>query len=74
MKKLIVTFAILCIVLIITRVLFAYYVDTVPVFSALLTPLLWLSVVAGVLAGVFVVIVIYSEIKAVKRKPPKGDE
>lgn len=63
MKKLIVTFSVLFIVLLFMRIIFGYYVESVPVFSVLLAPLVWLTVVAGVLDLVFVGITVYKEFK-----------
>lgn len=71
MKKLIVIFTLLFIVLIIARVVFAFYIDAVPVFAVLLAPLVWLSVGLGALTLLFTVIVVYKELKG---KPPKGGE
>ncbi len=71
MKKLIVIFALLFIVLIIAEVVFAFYVDAVPVFGALLTPLLWLSGGAGTLTLLFTFITVYKELK---HNPHKGGE
>ncbi len=70
MKKLIVSFALLFIVCLFARILFAYYVDRVPVFSVLITPLTWLCVVFGVLCALFIIITIVKEI----RSKSKGDE
>lgn len=74
MKKLIVTFSILFVIFIVARVEFEFFVDAVPAFAPLLTPLVWLIVAAGLLVLVFSGIAVYKEIKDVKRKPPKGDE
>lgn len=63
MKKLIVMFFILFIVLLLARVVFAFYVDTVPVFAALLTPLICLSAIAVALMLVFTGLLIYKEFK-----------
>lgn len=71
MKKLIVIFWLLVIVLVLARILFEYYVSVVPVFAVLLAPLVWLSVGSGVLALLFTVIAVYKELKGT---PPKGGE
>ncbi len=71
MKKLIVTFSILFVIFIISRVVFEFYIYAVPVFAVLLTPLVWLSVGLGALTLLFTVIVVYKELKG---KPPKGGE
>ena len=73
MKKLIVTFSMLFIVLLIVRFVFEYYVPAVPVFGVLLTPLTWLIVAVGVLAVVFIVLTIYKELKG-KPKDKGADE
>lgn len=63
MMKLIITFAILFIVTLFMRVIFAFYVAAVPVFAVLLTPLTWICVVCGVLAALFTIIVVIKEVR-----------
>ncbi len=69
LKKLVVFFSIACVVFLFMRILFEYYVPEVPTFEVLLTPLVWLCVVFGLLAALFVVLII---IKVFKKK--KDDE
>ena len=63
MKKLIITFSIFFVMCLFARLIFNYYVDTVPVFGVLLTPLMWLTVAFGALAIVLTVILIIKEFK-----------
>ncbi len=63
MKKLIITFSIFFVMCLFSRLIFNYYVDTVPVFGVLLTPLMWLTVAFGALAIVLTVILIIKEFK-----------
>lgn len=63
MKKLIITFSVFFVFLLFARLLFGYYVDTVPVFEVLLTPLMWLCVGFGSAALVFTVLLIINEFK-----------
>lgn len=63
MKKLIITFLLIFVVCLLARIVFNYYVDTVPVFGVLLTPLMWLTVGFGVLAIVLTVILIIKEFR-----------
>lgn len=63
MKKLIITFSVFFVFLLFARLLFGYYVDVVPVFEVLLTPLTWLCVGFGVLAAFFGVLLIIKEFK-----------
>lgn len=63
MKKLIITFSVFFVMCLFARLVFEFYVDTVPVFAVLLTPLIWLTVGFGVLAFVLTVILIIKEIK-----------
>ena len=63
MKKLIITFSIFFVMCLFARLIFNYYVDTVPVFAVLLTPLTWLTVAFGVLAFVLTVILIIKEFR-----------
>ncbi len=63
MKKLIVTFSILFVIFIISRVVFEFYIYAVPVFAVLLTPLTWFSVITGALTVLFIGVKIYKEFK-----------
>lgn len=63
MKKLIITFSVFFVVCLFARLVFGYYIDTVPVFGVMLTPLTWLSVGFGVLALFFGVLLIIKEFK-----------
>ncbi len=63
MKKLIITFAVFAVVFLFARLLFGYYVDVVPVFRVLLTPLTWLTVGFGIAAGALIVVQIIKEFK-----------
>lgn len=63
MKKLIITFSVFFVVCLFARLLFGYYVDTVPAFSVLLTPLTWLCVGFAALAVLFSVLLIIKEFK-----------
>lgn len=58
MKRLTIFLATAFVLLLFLRILFEYYVDRVPTFSVLLTPLTWLCVVSGVLAVVLGVLII----------------
>lgn len=66
--KLIVFFTVFFFAFLFARLIFGYYVDTVPVFEVLLTPLTWLCVICGVLAGVFILIKVIKEFKFKKHK------
>ena len=63
MKNLIITFSIIFILSLFSRLVFGFYVEAVPVFGVLLTPLMWLTVGFGVLAIVLTVILIIKEFK-----------
>lgn len=63
MKKLIITFSVFFVVCLFARLLFGYYVDTVPAFGVLLTSLTWLCVVFGVLALALGILLIIKEFK-----------
>ncbi len=69
LKKLVVFFSVAFVVFLFTRILFEYYVSEIPTFEVLLVPLVWLCVVFGLLAVLFVVLIV---IKAFKKK--KDDE
>lgn len=56
-------FIISFIISLIARILFGAFVDEVSVFSKLLTPFTWLTVIFAILAAVFIAIKIYKEIK-----------
>lgn len=68
MRKLIIWFTVFFVLALLARILFEYYIETVPAFGTLLTPLTWLCVGFGVLDGLFIALVI---IKAFKKH--KGD-
>lgn len=61
MKKLIITFSVFFVVCLFARLLFEYYVEPVPAFGVLLTPLTWLTVGFGGAAVVLVVLLIIKE-------------
>ncbi len=61
MKKLIITFSVFFVVFLFARLLFGYYVETVPAFGVLLTSLTWLTVGFGGAAVVLVVLLIIKE-------------
>ena len=61
MKKLIITFSLIFVICLLARLVFGYYVNAVPVFGVLLTPLTWLSVGFGGLALFFGVLLIIKE-------------
>lgn len=63
MNKLIITFSVFFVVCLFAWLVFKFYVDSVPVFGVLLTPLMWLTVAFGVLAFVLTVILIIKEFK-----------
>lgn len=63
MKKLIITFSVFFVACLLARLIFEFYVDTVPVFAVLLTPLTWLSVGFGGAAVMFIVFLIIKEFK-----------
>ena len=63
MKKLIITFSVFFVFLLFARLLFGYYVNVVPVFEVLLTPLVWLCVGFSSAALVFTVLLIIKEFK-----------
>lgn len=63
MKKLIITFSVFFVVCLCARLLFEYYVETVPAFAVLLTPLTWLTVGFGGAAVVLAVLLIIKEFK-----------
>lgn len=63
MKKLIITFSIIFIICLCARLVFEYYVEAVPVFEKLLTPLTWLTVAYGALALLFGVLLIIKEFR-----------
>ena len=69
LKKLVVFFSVAFVVFLFTRILFEYYVSEIPTFEVLLVPLVCLCVVFGLLAVLFVVLIV---IKAFKKK--KDDE
>ncbi len=58
MRRLTVFFTIAFAVCLVLRILFEYYVDTVPVFGALLTLLTWLSAGSGVVMSVFILLIV----------------
>ena len=64
MKRLTIFLSVSFVLLLFARILFEYYVDKVPTFSVLLTPLTWLCVVSGILAVVFGALIV---IKAFRR-------
>lgn len=55
------------IISLIARILFNAFVDNVPVFAKLLTPLTWLTVIFAILAAVFIGIKIYKELAGKKK-------
>lgn len=61
MKKLIITFSVFFVVSLFARLVFGYYVEAVPVFGVLLTPLTWLTVGFGGAAVVLAVLLIIKE-------------
>lgn len=63
MKKLIITFSIFFVMCLFARLIFEYYVNAVPVFGVLLTPLNWLTVAFGGAAVVLAVLLIIKEFK-----------
>lgn len=63
MKKLIITFSVFFVMCLLARLVFEFYVDTVPVFAVLLTPLTWFSVGFGALALGFGVLLIIKEFR-----------
>ncbi len=63
MIKLIIFFAITFVVTLFGRVIFAFYVEAVPVFAVLLAPLTWICVIAAVLTVLFTIIVVIREVR-----------
>lgn len=63
MKKLIITFSVFFVACLLARLIFEFYVDTVPVFEKLLTPLTWLTVGFGGAAVVLTVLLIIKEFR-----------
>lgn len=64
--KAIITFSILFIVFLFCRLLFGYYIEAVPAFEVLLTPLTWLTVVFGLFLLLFVVLKVIKAIKDIR--------
>ena len=60
-------FIISFVVSLLARILFGAFVDSVPVFAKLLTPLTWLTVIFAILAAVFIGIKIYKELAGKKK-------
>lgn len=56
-------FIIAFIISLLARILFGAFIDSVPVFEKLLTPVTWLTVIFAILAAVFIGIKIYKEFK-----------
>ena len=64
MLVLIIVFTALFAACVIARFVFPLYIDAVPAFSALQTPMIWLSVVFGAVAAALIITVI---IKALRK-------
>lgn len=61
--KLTIFFAVAFILLLFAWILFGYYADTVPVFEVLITPLLWLWIIACIITAVFITLIVIKVLK-----------
>lgn len=59
--------------LLIFRIAAGFFVEQVPFFAALITPLTWLCVASGIAAAIFVGIKVWKEIQSILDKRHKGE-
>lgn len=56
------------------RLTMSLFVQTVPIFETYLTPLFWLSVIAGTIAGLCILIKLIKEIKGIFTNGKNNDK